>query len=137
MQESFLAAFNKIETYRGSVSFGAWLKKIVVNRSLDHIKKRKLEFDDLDERSVADGESFTGNEFVSDGKNEEMYAARIKEAIDQLPEGYRIVLSLYLLEGYDHEEIGDILGITSSTSRSQFTRARKKLIENLNQQNAS
>ena len=123
MQESFLSAFEKIGTYAGTVSFGAWLKKIVVNRSLDSIKKRKLYFDTLDEKIAADlVDEESGGETCVDTE-------KIRDAIMQLPDGFRIVLSLYLLEGYDHEEIAQILEISSSTSRSQYTRARQKLVE--------
>jgi len=125
MQESFLSAFRKIKTYSGKVSFGAWLRKIVINNSLDALKKRKFLIDDLDENIV---EQLTEEE----EPDEDLTMVRvdeIRQAIDYLPDGYRIVLSLYLLEGYDHEEIAEILDISSSTSRSQFTRARQKLIQ--------
>ena len=124
MQESFLSAFRNIETYRGQVSFGAWLKRIVVNNSLDVLKKRRLLFEELNEDYTAYAE-------LEEGIDEELLAqqlVRILEAIQQLPEGYRVILSLHLLEGYDHEEIAEILNITSSTSRSQFFRAKQKLL---------
>ena len=128
MQESFLSAFDKIETYSGTVSFGAWLKKIVVNRSLDSLKKRRLPFEMLDEKTVP---------VVEEAYDEDIgeKIEEIREAIMRLPDGFRIVLTLYLLEGYDHEEIGQILGISSSTSRSQFTRARQKLVDMLKMSN--
>ena len=119
MQESFLSAFQKINMYSGSVSFGAWLKKIVVNQSLDCLKKKKIFFEELEERVI---ESRETEDADFSGK-----AEQIRDAILRLPDGFRVVLSLYLLEGYDHEEIGQILGISSSTSRSQYTRARQKL----------
>ncbi len=128
MQESFLSAFEKIETYSGTVSFGAWLKKIVVNRSLDYLGKRKAIFEDI--------ESYTG---IRDDSGDEMSRSEdidgrveeVKEAIDRLPDGYRVILSLYLLEGYDHDEIAEIMNISSSTSRSQLSRAKQKLIAEL------
>jgi RNA polymerase sigma-70 factor (ECF subfamily) len=125
MQESFLSAFDKIETYSGTVSFGAWLKKIVINRSLDSLKKRRLSFEKLDEGMIPVRDDGDDVDDISDRIEE------IREAIMKLPDGFRVVLTLYLLEGYDHEEIGQILEISSSTSRSQFTRARQKLIEML------
>ncbi len=128
MQESFLAAFEKIETYSGTVSFGAWLKKIVINRSLDALGKRKVVFEDIEShvgiRDDSPDESARNEEL--DIKVEE-----VKEAIDKLPDGYRVILSLYLLEGYDHDEIAEILKISSSTSRSQLSRAKQKLIGEL------
>jgi RNA polymerase sigma-70 factor (ECF subfamily) len=123
MQDSFLSAFEKIDTYSGSVSFGAWLKKIVVNRSLDSIKKKRMYFETLDESISAGISEPETEEDITEDVN------KIREAILKLPDGFRIVLTLYLLEGYDHEEIAEILGISGSTSRSQYTRARQKLIE--------
>lgn len=123
MQEAFLKAFKKIETYKGEVSFGAWLKKIVVNRSLDILKKRKVHFEDINERSsqIADYQMDT----------KEVNIKAIKNAIQNLPDGYRVVLSLYLIEGYDHDEISQILGISNSSSRTQLLRAKNKIKEQL------
>ncbi|MCW0483912.1 RNA polymerase sigma factor [Gaoshiqia sediminis] len=120
MQEAFLSAFNKMESYEGKVSFGAWLKKIVVNRSLDYLKKRRVVFEEINERVMEEEE----NPFM---ETHEIDVEKIKKAIWQLPEGYRVVLSLYLLEGYDHDEISEILHITNVSSRTQLLRAKKKL----------
>lgn len=128
MQDSFLSAFRKIESYKGEVSFGAWLKKIVVNQSLDYLKKRKVDFISITEKPFEKEEEIE----INDVENQKALISKIKETIQELPDSYRVVLSLYLLEGYDHEEIAEILNITSSTSRSQFTRARRKLVEKLN-----
>jgi len=128
MQESFLSAFEKIDTYSGTVSFGAWLKKIVINRSLDALGKKKAVFEDIESHfGIMDNspEESVRNEEI-DAKVEE-----VKEAIERLPDGYRVILSLYLLEGYDHDEIAEILKISSSTSRSQLSRAKQKLIGEL------
>lgn len=128
MQESFLSAFEKIDSYSGTVSFGAWLKKIVVNRSLDALGKRKAIFEDI--------ESYVGiiddspEETINDEENE-LKIEKIKMAINELPDGYRIILSLYILEGYDHDEISEILNISSSTSRSQLSRAKSRLLKDL------
>lgn len=121
MQEAFLSAFNKMDSYKGEVSFGAWLKRIVVNRSLDYLKKRKVQFEEVNERTAQ----------ITDYQMEtkEIDIIAIKNAIQKLPDGYRIVLSLYLIEGYDHEEISQVLGITNSASRTQFLRAKNKLRE--------
>ncbi len=121
MQEAFLSAFNKMDTYEGEVSFGAWLKRIVVNRSLDYLKKRKVRFVEVNERitQLADYQMET----------KEIDAKVLKNAIQHLSDGYRVVLSLYLIEGYDHEEISHILGITNSASRTQLLRAKNKLRE--------
>jgi RNA polymerase sigma factor (sigma-70 family) len=121
MQEAFLKAFRKIHTYKGEVSFGAWLKKIVINRSLDHLKKKKGQFEEISERTIKLPDE---NEEIG-----EVDVERIKKAIQSLPDGYRTVLSLYLIEGYDHDEISQILGISNSASRTQFSRAKNKLRE--------
>jgi len=128
MQESFLSAFQKLDSYSGNVAFGAWLKRIVINRSLDVIKARKaiISLDAVPE--VADDETEGGYVTYKD-----ISADDIRKCIKALPEGYRIVLSLYLIEGYDHDEIAQILGITSATSRTQYHRARKKLVGMLNE----
>ncbi|KPK80977.1 MAG: hypothetical protein AMS27_15910 [Bacteroides sp. SM23_62_1] len=125
MQESFLSAFRKIKMYSGNVSFGAWLRKIVINNSLDALKKKRVIMEELEDNI----KELTPAEEEPD---EDLTAVRIDEirnAIESLPDGYRIVLSLHLLEGYDHQEIAEILNISSSTSRSQFTRARQKLLQ--------
>jgi len=125
MQESFLSAFIKIKTYSGKVSFGAWLKRIVINNSLDALKRKKLLTQELDEDipekavQVEEAETDLTSVRIED----------IMEAVHELPDGYRVVLSLKLFEGYDHDEISEILGISSSSSRSQFTRAKQKLLQ--------
>ncbi|MGD0582089.1 MAG: sigma-70 family RNA polymerase sigma factor [Bacteroidales bacterium] len=128
MQESFLSAFEKIETYSGTVSFGAWLKKIVINRSLDALNKRKAIFEDIDGHI---GIKDSSSDDIAQKEELDVRVEEVKEAINRLPDGYRIILSLYLLEGYDHDEIAEILSINSSTSRSQLSRAKQKLISEL------
>jgi len=128
MQESFLSAFEKIDTYSGTVSFGAWLKRIVINRSLDALSKKKVAFEDID--SLPGLRDDSGEEMVY-REEVDLKVEEIKKEIEKLPDGYRIILSLYLIEGYDHDEIAEILGISSSTSRSQLSRAKQKLIGEL------
>ena len=126
MQEAFLEAFRQIDNYRGDASFGTWLKKIVINKSIDEIRKAK-DVISIDEADVE----------VADMNNEEenyiqVLSTRVEEirkAIHALPDSYRIILTLYLLEGYDHEEIAQILGISYNLSRTRYSRARKKLLE--------
>ncbi len=130
MQEAFLKAFTKIKSYNGEVSFGAWLKRIVINASLDVVKKNKLLFEEID--NIENEKESINEETKEDREIIESEVAIVKEAIKKLPEGYRIVLSLYFVEGYDHEEISNILDVSGSTSRTQFIRAKKRLIEILN-----
>jgi len=131
MQESFLSAFEKMDTYSGTVSFGAWLKRIVINRSLDILGKRKAVFEDIESHIGIRDESpdESDRNYETDIKVDE-----VKETIKRLPDGYRIILSLYLLEGYDHDEIAEIMRISSSTSRSQLSRAKQKLLGELRKQ---
>ncbi len=122
MQEGFLKAFQKIETFKGEVSFAAWLRSIVVNKCLDVLRQRKdqLIFE-TQEHCIAVAEE--QNFFEENTK----LLPQIKLAMAQLSDGYRTVLSLYLLEGYDHSEIAQFLNISEETSRSQYFRAKKKL----------
>lgn len=121
LQEAFISAFRHLNDYRSEASFGAWLKRIVINKALNALKKRRPEIvSDDDQWDVAEAESPAP--FV-----DELTVDRVKEAIAQLPDGYRTVLTLYLIEGYDHEEIGQIMGISVSTSKSQLNRAKNRL----------
>lgn len=120
LQESFLDAFRRLADFRGETTFGLWLKQIVVNRSINYLRKRKAELVSLDDVEVEDEEQ----------KDEESVVLKVETvrlAMAELAEGYRVVLSLYLFEGYDHEEIAHILKITENTSRTQYMRAKKKL----------
>jgi len=128
MQESFLSAFEKIDTYSGTVSFGAWLKRIVINRSLDSLSKKKAVFEDIEYHIGIRDE---GPEESLKNEDTDLKVEAVKEAIDRLPDGYRVILTLYLLEGYDHDEIAEIMNISSSTSRSQLSRAKQKLLGEL------
>jgi RNA polymerase sigma-70 factor (ECF subfamily) len=118
LQEAFVECFRNIDTFRFESTFGAWLKKIVVNRSINHLRKKKIDLtlcENLPEKVYEEEE-----ETVFD-------TSKIFRGIEMLPDGYRVILTLYLLEGYDHSEIAQILGITESTSKSQYSRAKEKL----------
>ncbi len=125
LQEAFLDAFNKVKDFRQETTFGLWLKQIVVNRSINMLRKRKLEWVEMDNEQMEN----IADEEERDEEEMQYKVSQVKEAMKLLPEGYRVVLSLYLLEGYDHEEIGQILNITENTSRTQFLRAKRKLSE--------
>jgi RNA polymerase sigma-70 factor (ECF subfamily) len=124
LQESFLDAFLRMGDFRQESSFGWWIKQIVINKSLSQVRKRRTEIIPLDGR-VED----IPDECPEDNEEIEYQVNQVKEAMLVLPEHYRIILSLFLLEGYDHEEIAHILKITETTSRSQVLRAKRKLIE--------
>jgi RNA polymerase sigma factor (sigma-70 family) len=125
MQEAFLEAFRQIGTYREESSFGSWLKKIVINKSIDQIRKAK-DIVSIDEVEVEFTEQTDDENYI------QVLSTRVEEirkAIHALPDSYRIILSLHLLEGYDHEEISQILEISYNLSRTRYSRARKKLLE--------
>jgi len=123
MQEAFIKAYKKIETYTGEATFGAWLKRIVINQSLDWIKKQKLETVEIDDEviSIVNDESW---EIENDISLQTIY-----HCIEQLPQKCRNVVKLYLLEGYDHQEVAQILQITEIASRSQLSRGKNRLRE--------
>lgn len=125
LQEAFLDAFNRIRDFRQETTFGLWLKQIVVHRSINWLRRRRLELVVLDDEHL-DG---IAEEEVEDDEEIQYKVAQVKDAMKELADGYRVVLSLYLLEGYDHEEIGEILDISENTSRTQFLRAKRKLNE--------
>ena len=133
LQHSFMDVFSKLHTFRYQSSIGAWIKRIVVNNCINFLKKRKLKLEELgDHHSEApqEGKEFGEWNSPNSKKSEGHFSVdRINEAIFQLPDGYRTVFSLYLLEGYDHKEIASILDITEATSKSQYSRAKKKLKE--------
>jgi RNA polymerase sigma-70 factor (ECF subfamily) len=129
MQESFLAAFLKMNTFRGEMSFGSWLKRIVINKTIDVLRTKKMKFEELNEK-IDNEIEFESGKIPSFDETTHM-VEKIREAIKSLPEGFRVVLSLALFEGYDHEEIAMILGISESTSRSQLARAKRKLVDYL------
>lgn len=133
IQESFLEAFTKLNDYREESSFGSWLKRIVVNKCISQIRKRRIEFVDEQELDVLSYD----DEIDFNSDDESQIIDLIKAGINELSEGYRIVLSLYLLEGYDHVEISEILKISESTSKTQYLRAKNKLKEWLLKRNVS
>jgi RNA polymerase sigma factor (sigma-70 family) len=126
MQESFLDAFRRIESYSGEGSFGSWLKRIVINNSLDALR-RSQEVISIDEMNAEIAEPVE----ESDQEELQLRVSEVKSAIAGLPEDYRVIVSLFLLEGYDHEEISEILKISNQLSRTRFSRARQRLIQML------
>ncbi len=126
VQDSFVDAFKNLKSFRYESTFGSWLKRIVINKSINLLKQKKIPVS-----------SFEQHEYhVTEETNDELTAPldihKIKKGITILPDGYRQIINLYLIEGYDHIEISEILGIAISTSKSQYHRAKKKLIEIVN-----
>ncbi|MBC3847054.1 RNA polymerase sigma factor [Winogradskyella echinorum] len=123
MQEGFLKAFVNMDSYKPDATFGAWLKRIIINQCLDVLKKRKIEFsnDEVENLKVVDDDNWDFDNSIS--------KQNILNAIEQLNEKHKIVVQLYLVEGYDHEEISEILEIPIKTSRTHLRRGKLKLQE--------
>ncbi|MGB6083268.1 RNA polymerase sigma factor [Moheibacter sp.] len=125
MQDAFLSAFEKLDEFKAEVTFGSWLKKIVINKSLDYLKKEKM---------YQNAESAENLQLLEDSEEIDLSEKieAVKKAMNNLPENYRIILSLYYLEGYDYEEISEILNLSYANSRVMLNRAKNKLITLLN-----
>jgi RNA polymerase sigma-70 factor (ECF subfamily) len=121
LQEAFTDCFTKISSYRSESTFGAWLKTIVINRCISRLRRREAELVLTDDFSMHETPEEAPEETALPD------ASVIARAVEKLPDGYRVVFSLYLLEGYDHTEIAQILGISESTSKTQYSRAKEKL----------
>jgi RNA polymerase sigma factor (sigma-70 family) len=126
MQEAFLTAFTKLDTFIGEVTFGAWLKRIVINKSLTQLKKNNkyqdVKMEVLSETTVETEEAINYSD---------LQASKVLERLNSLKENYRVVLTLNLIEGYDYEEIAHILGYTNENVRTTISRAKKKLKQQL------
>lgn len=123
LQDAFIDAFSRLRSFENRSTFGAWLKQIVVFKSIALLKRRRIDFIDVEaiaEVPTEDEADETGISYTVD---------MIRKSAQQLPDGYRTVLSLYLFEGYDHEEISEILGVAQSTVRTQYIRAKQKLLQ--------
>ena len=131
LQESFTEAFRNLRSFRYESTFGAWIKKIVINRCINQLRKgKKLLFTDEFEDMHNEDEEYADIDIQADVK-------KVFKSIEKLPDGYRLVFTLYLLEGYDHGEIAGILGISESTSKTQYLRAKTKIREQLAEEKIS
>lgn len=130
MQESFLSAFTKLHTFKGDVAFGAWLKRIVINNSIYHYKKQqKKRTDDLDDIMY----KVEDNDGVASDQNgyTELKAQKVMETMKSLKDNYRVSLTLHLIEGYDYEEISEIMNISYANCRTMISRAKESLRKKL------
>ena len=124
VQESFIKAFAKLYQYKGEVTFGAWLKRIVINKSIDYLKLKKQRLVELDEVHLKVVDTSDNDKWLVDDTTT---LDEVKTAINSLPDKYKYVLMLYLIEGYDHQEISEILSISEVASRTQLSRGKLKL----------
>ena len=122
IQHSFMDVFSKLHMFKFESSIGAWIKRIVINNTINFLKKRKLQISELNDQIQV----YNQDDQVDDVHLE---IDSIKNALGKLPDGYRVVFNLYAFEGYDHKEIGEIIGVTEATSKSQYSRAKKKIKE--------
>ena len=121
LQESFIKAFQKIHQFKGDVTFGAWLKRIVVNKSIDFLKlkKEKISLNEDNMHVVVEDDNWN----VSSTISIEQYA------IDELQDKYKYVVLMFLVEGYDHQEIAQVLNISESACRTRLSRGKSYLKE--------
>lgn len=127
LQEGFIKVFDKIGQFAGTGSFEGWIRRIVVNSALEVIRKRKIDFSSIDINYVQDPHEHTFNT-ISTLNTKELLAV-----IQELPDGYKTVFNLYVIEGYQHSEIAEMLSISEGTSKSQLARARNLLQSKLNE----
>ena len=120
LQESFIEAFSKIHTLEKEVTFPAWMKRIVVNKSINALRKKKMITTELDDHHDLQEEQFD-NDII------QHQAKKVMLALDKISEGCRTVFNLYLFEGYDHKEIANILSISESASKAQYSKAKSKV----------
>jgi RNA polymerase sigma factor (sigma-70 family) len=126
LQVVFIEVYAKLASFRYESSIGAWIKRITINKCINFLKSRRLVWSEItpnvDRAEEPQYDPEPSSPYTVDG---------INQAISELPDGYRVVFSLYAVEGYDHEEIAQILGVTEATSKSQYSRAKAKLREKL------
>jgi RNA polymerase sigma factor (sigma-70 family) len=129
LQESFSEAFRRLDSFRHESTFGAWLKMIVINKCINEIKRKKAQLEFFDDMSP-----FEDEEDITDEQEAGLSPDKIRKAMEELPKGSRMIFSLYLLEGYDHQEISEILSISESNSKTQYMRAKQRIKEILKNQ---
>jgi RNA polymerase sigma-70 factor, ECF subfamily len=133
LQESFLKAFQNIANFDAEAAFGSWLKRVVINRSIDLVRKQNRNFISLDHEDYAEEQE--EEEAVDSDMAYDIES--LKTCIAELPDGYRLVLTLFLFEKCSHKEIAAMLSISEGTSKSQYNRAKKKLIQRIRQKKES
>ncbi len=122
LQDSFIHAFTKIKGLRNTDTFSAWIKRIVINHCINALKKKNIKTTDIEI------EGDFPEEIEKENQREIKYeAGRVLKAIDKISDGCKTVLNLYLFEGYDHKEIAQILNISESASKAQYSKAKAKV----------
>lgn len=124
LQNAFVEVFTRLDTFRHESTIGAWIKRIVVNQCINFMKKRKPDLVPAEERWPDTPDT---TDTSDEDETRALSVEKINQALTLLPDGYRVVFSLYLMEGYDHQEIAGILNISEATSKSQYSRAKTKI----------
>ncbi len=125
LQEAFISAYRNLNSFKGNSTFGAWLKRIVINKCISQLRKNKLSFVELEKLDFETSDPFDSSDYSA------LNPEYIHQAIKELPEGSRVVFNLFAVEGYKHKEISDLLEISESTSKTQYLRARSILMNKL------
>jgi RNA polymerase sigma-70 factor (ECF subfamily) len=125
LQDAFISAFRNLKTFKGNATFGAWLKRIIINKCISQLRKNKpvwveIENDDFETSNPCDSSDYSA-----------LNPEYIHQAIKELPEGSRVIFNLFAVEGFKHKEIGEMLEISESTSKTQYLRARSILMHKL------
>lgn len=131
MQESFLSAFTKLDSYRGETAFGAWLKRIVINNSIYSYRKQQksneVPLEGVVHKVEDSSEGNLDHEFT------DIQAQKVLETMKMLKESYRVSLTLHLIEGYSYEEVGEMLGLSYANCRTTISRAKESLRKKLSE----
>ena len=125
LQDAFVSAFRNLKNFESKSTFGAWLKRIVINKCISQLRKNKLKLVEIESEKLKNSDSYTWGDYAA---NNPEY---IHQAIKELPEGARVIFNLVALEGYKHREIGEMLKISESTSKTQYLRARSILMNKI------
>lgn len=125
-QEAFLKSVKNIKNFENETAYASWLKRVIINTSINFVRKKKIEFLTMEEAESVEDEEDKIDDLIYD-------INIIKACISELPDGYRIILTLYLFEDYRHKDIATTLNISEGTSKSQYNRAKKKLIQLIKQ----
>lgn len=127
LQETFFAVFLDQDKLQGIKNFEAWVRRLAINRAISHLRKRKILFADIGNSELEAAEEY-------DLAADELFSSRVEDVrhcISELSEGYRTIINLYLFEKMSHDDIASLLGITSSTVRTQYHRAKKRILLSL------
>ena len=129
LQDAFITIFKKVEQYNGKGSFEGWMKRVTVNTVLQKYRKQRT-FEIVDEGQIED-------EAELEIESEEIPLDFLLKIVQELPDRYRLVFSMYVMDGYQHKEIAEMLGISDGTSKSNLARARMILKNKIEEYNAT